>query len=305
MDKMDSPVPRPICWMFRLRDLPMTVRLVVTVFIVLIGVGFLFAQVNIYQRHHLADDKAGLTFDDLLIIYHGKEVPVDVSAPALITSRMLEMVRPGGEMRKHLEKGGLPEIASLVAWLESGAAEAAFDTPSAGEPSAPLPRQVISRRCLRCHNADDGEKSDTPYGPDIFEVDYQMVRPVTLALQNEATEQEKAPGVRMIGPQSIAHLVMVTHIHMLSIPVFTLIVFALFLMADFPAGLRRLIGPAPMVALVFDFSSWWLARFHAGFLIVLMVAGGVYAIALATQILAVLYSTWLSKPNQTDRGPLD
>jgi len=107
--------------MFRLRDLPVSARLVVSVFIALIGVGFLFAQANIYQRHHLADGKAGLTFDDLRIIYHGVEAPADETGSAVATSRMLDMVRPGADMRKHLEKGGLPEITALVAWLESGA----------------------------------------------------------------------------------------------------------------------------------------------------------------------------------------
>lgn len=286
--------------MFRLRDLPASVRLVVSVFILLIGVGFLFAQANIYHRHHLADGKAGLTFDDLRIIYHGSAVPADEAGPSAATSRMLEMVRPGGDMRKNLEKGGLPEIRSLVAWLESGAPESTFDSPPAGDPSAVTPRQVIARRCLRCHNAEDGEKADTPYGPDIFDVDYQLVALMARPQSSESAEGDAKPGVRMIGPQTIAHLVLITHVHMLSIPVFTLIVYVLFLMADFPERLRRLVGPVPMLALVFDFASWWLARFSEGFLLLLIVAGGAFAVTLAIQLVAILHSAWLAPPSRTD-----
>ena len=52
-----------------------------------------------------------------------------------------------------------------------------------------------------------------------------------------------------------------------------------------------------MLALVFDFASWWLARFSEGFLVMLMVAGGAYAVTLAIQILAILHSAWLAKPS--------
>lgn len=289
-------MPQLVPAMFRLRDLPASVRLVVSVFIALIGVGFLFAQANIYHRHHLADGKVGLTFDDLRIIYHGIEVPADETGSPVATSRMLDMVRPGGDMRKNLEQGGLPEITSLVAWLESGAPESTFDSPPAGEPSGVAPRRVIARRCLRCHNAEDGEKADTPYGPDIFEVDYQLVALMARPQLSESADADAKPGVRMIGPQTIAHLVLITHVHMLSIPVFTLIVYVLFLTADFPVRLGRLVGPVPMLALVFDFASWWLARFSEGFLIMLMVAGGAYAVSLAIQLLAILHSAWLAPP---------
>ncbi len=159
---------------------------------------------------------------------------------------------------------------------------------------------MIARRCLRCHNAEDGEKADTPYGPDIFDVDYQLVALMASPQPSESVEADAKPVVKMIGPQTIAHLVLVTHIHMLSIPVFTLIVYVLFSMADFPGGLRRWVGPLPMVALVFDFSSWWLARFSEGFLLMLMVAGGVYAVTLAIQILAILRSAWLVRPSAPD-----
>lgn len=298
-------MPQLVPAMFRLRDLPASVRLVVSVFIVLIGVGFLFAQANIYHRHHLADGKADLTFDDLRIIYHGIEVPAGETGPAAATSRMLEMVQPGGEMRKHLEKGGLPEITSLVAWLESGAPESTFDSPPAGEPSGVAPRQVIARRCLRCHNAEDGEKADTPYGPDIFEVDYQLVALLARPQPSESADGDAKPGVRMIGPQTIAHLVLITHVHMLSIPVFTLMVYVLFLTADFPERLRRFIGPVPMLALVFDFASWWLARFSEGFLIMLIVAGGAFAVTLAIQLVAILHSAWLARPSGIELTQVD
>ena len=85
------------------------------------------------------------------------------------------MVEPGGDMRKHVTKGGPRSVRALEAWLKGGASESTFNRKSLAAEGDPSADDVIARHCLRCHNAEDGEKADAPYGPDLFTTDYGMI----------------------------------------------------------------------------------------------------------------------------------
>ncbi len=288
-----------------LSNLPRSAKIVLTLFLLIIGSGYLMAVGNMFHQQQLADGKPGLTPDDLKVTFHGVVVEKQVSSkvvPATPKSRMLEMVEVGGEMRKHLNNGGLPAIRSLQTWLNAGAVKDAFQQKSIAEDGDPSADDVIAQYCLRCHNAEEGEKSDTPYGADIFETDYEMVykyaAPGTASDTppdtGEAGDTDDSPRLVKKGPQAIPHLFLVSHIHMLSIPVFALIVAGLFLLSDMPTRLRGFIAPLPMLAMVMDFSSWWLARISEVFLPVIMLAGALFGISFAVQIFTVLVSLWRS-----------
>lgn len=284
---------------FRLSSLPTSARIVLTLFLVLVGLGYLSALGNLYHQHQMADGKEGLTIDDLRVVFHGMAVPPGSrasSAPAAEMSRMKQMVQPGGDMRKNLAKGGAEAIRALETWLDHGALESEFTERGLVQPGDPSADDVIARHCLRCHNAEDGEKADTPYGPDLFATDYKMV----YVYAAPGTAREAADGVggddsadgRRLGPHTIGHLFLITHIHMLSIPVFTLIVSALFLLRGPDLRLTAVLGPLPMLTLVVDFASWWLALRLEVFVYVIAAAGGVFGVSLAAQLLFVLAALW-------------
>ncbi len=300
-----------------LRGLPTSLRVVLTLFLLMVAGGYLAALGNLYYRFEMADMHAGLSTDDITAHFHGLEAPTDPvptaapTRPFAARSRMLEMVEPGGEMYKHLSKGGEPAIRSLIDWLKAGAPRTTFAT---GTSDPPDPQTVIRKYCLRCHNAEDGEKQDTPYGPDVFTADYDLVyvyaAPGTAEVdQTEAAASNPAgatqrraaarAGVEVIEPQSLAQLFLVTHIHMLSMPVFTLIVGGLFLFSDWPRSTRGLVAVAPMAAMAVDFASWWLARQVAVFVEVTIVMGVVFGAALAVQLAAVAWSLWFGRTPPT------
>lgn len=282
-----------------LTSLPVSAKVLLTLFLALIGVGYLAAVGNLYQQHHLADGVEGLTLDDLLVTFHGMEIIVeppsaDQPTPAAM-SRMLEMIEPGGDMRKHVTKGGPKSVRALEAWLKGGASESTFKSKSLAAEGDPSADDVIARRCLRCHNADGGEKADAPYGPDLFTTDYAMIHRFAApgsALAAPSTDATDGPTIKTMGPMTMPHLLLITHIHMLSIPVFTLIVSGLFYITCSSSAIKRALVPIPMICLVFDFSGWWLARIAEPFIYVIAAAGAVYGLTLAVQLLSVAASLW-------------
>jgi len=277
---------------FTLAALPRAMKVVLTLFLAMIGVGYLMALGNLYHRFEDADGRPGLTMDDLRAAFHGiaaREEPAAAAAsqPAVPKSRMLQMVEPGGKMRKNAMKGGEPAVRALEAWLKRGALEAEFHTESLGSAGDPSAESVIERRCLSCHNAEDGEQDDAPYGADPYEVDYRMV----YVYAAPGTAKVGAAG-EALGPMSEAHLFLITHAHMLSIPVFTLLVTGLFWLSGGGGVVKGVVAAVPMTALAVDFASWWLARLAEAFVYVIAAAGAVYALGLAWQLLAVAIGLW-------------
>ncbi len=284
---------------FTLCSLPLSGRILLTLFLALIGFGYLSALGNLFHRHNMADGEEGLTLNDLRANFHGIEVAAKQSErPAVAKSRMLEMIEPGGKMRKHATQGGPEAIRTLETWLQRGASEGEFQQEGLAEPGDPAPADVIMAQCLDCHNADGGEMAEVPFGPDLFTVDYQMVwdvaRPGTANLTSPAASAGERE-MQVLGPQPLPHLFLVTHIHMLTIPLFTLIVSGLFLVSALPAGVRNIVAPLPMAVLVFDFSSWWLARQSEAFIYVIAAAGAVYGVLFGIQLIAVFVSIWLPR----------
>ncbi len=284
----------------RLADLPFSGKLLVTAFLALIGVGYLIGVRNIFEHHSEADLQPGLTVDDLRRNYHGLEVESTSDARKHTPSIMEKMVRPGGPMRKFLEKGGEPAIRGLTAWLEGGSEEEAFARADLAEPGAPSAQRVIGMQCVRCHNSTDGEMADVPYAQSVMdEAEYGLVMALAAPPGGKPTPGTKTMQLAPIGRPE---LVQVTHAHIMAIPVFTLIVGGLFLFTGLPTKLKSVIAPLPMVVLCADFASWWLARSIEPFIYVIAAAGAVFGLAFGFQILSVAYSLWLGKRSGKSAG---
>ena len=281
----------------RVASLPLPARIMVTLFLLLVGSGYLVATANIYLQHQDADLEPGLTPADLQRTFHGLEKEVTPETPVTVTSQMLEQVRPGGKMRKFLEKGGEPAIQALVSWLEGGAKEEDFARAGlsrAGDPSA---KEVIAARCVMCHHADGGDMEKLPYATNASsEPQYALV---AKAAAPEYEQHESAPGKRYLAPTGVKELVMITHAHILAIPVFTLIVGGLFLMTGLGSTAKLILGPLPMLAIVLDIGSWWLARFAEPFIHVIAAAGAIFGASFGLQIICILASMWLGKSGQS------
>jgi hypothetical protein len=287
-----------------LRSLPTAARLLLTMFVLLIAAGYLMALGNLYYRFEFADGRPGLSIDDFRAHFHGIDLPSESrpdGSSDVAKSRMLEMVEPGRKMHRYLAKGGDPAIRSLIGWLKGGAPRDAFEiagTPA--DPDDPSPAAVIRKQCLRCHNAEAGEKQDTPYGPDLFTVDYDLVYKYAAPGTGKGAAASIVGGAgaasEHVAAQSLEQIFLVAHVHMLSMPVFALIVGGLFLLSGRPCVTRSIITIVPMAAMVIDFASWWIARESMVFVHVTNVMGAVFGFFLAVQMLAVLGALWFGPP---------
>ncbi|MGB0715877.1 MAG: hypothetical protein ACPGXK_08360, partial [Phycisphaerae bacterium] len=136
-------------------DLSTPWKLTLTTFVLIIGLGYAGALMNVFAQNELNDGEPGLTVNDLVAHYHGYYVTPEPGDPP--PSRMLQQV--DGSMRPNFEDDESYEI--VRAWLVSGAAK---DTVSQGDPS---PEGILKRDCLLCHADDSGEPiADTAsFGP--------------------------------------------------------------------------------------------------------------------------------------------
>ena len=175
-------------------------KVMLTVFVLIIGLGYGGAVLNVVAQNELNDGKAGLTADDLVAHYHGYFVtPEPGEAPP---SRMLQMVN--GEMRPNFEDDASYEI--VRDWLNAGAAKASLRD---GDPS---PAEILQRDCLLCHAQDSGEKiADTAaFGPTEDDADYAMMNPFLTVDVPEGEPVWQPP----VGWRALA---LTTHAHLLSV----------------------------------------------------------------------------------------
>lgn len=277
----------------RLVNLPMPAKLLLTPFLALIGCGYFVALLNIYEHHVEADLEPGLSLNDLRRVYHGIDKLVTSQTQLRNPSPMQKMTAPDGEMRPKLEKGGERAVRALTRWLADGAKEADFARPGVYEAGDPSAKQVIAERCIQCHNADDGIKSDVPYAESATaEPDYALVIKKAAPELGPPVSESK---LMHLAPHSVADLVQITHAHILAMPVFAVIIGGLFLLTGLPEKFKLAVAPVPMMAMCADFASWWLARPYEPFLYVLAAAGAVFGAGLGVQILCVFASLWFGK----------
>jgi hypothetical protein len=120
---------------FHYSELPLSMRTLYTATLIVLGIGYLFAMIQIYEVDAGRDGKPGLSADDIAIAYSGNK-----------TATKLESALSGPM------SGMLPgdERASIIGWVHHGLDRAEYD---AGI------KPIIDRRCLACH---DGSNPHIP-----------------------------------------------------------------------------------------------------------------------------------------------
>lgn len=111
----------------RFSDCSVSEKLLQTLFILMLGTGYLFAMVLIFVSVAPLDGKPGLSAEDIVIKYNGQR-----GGTRLETAL-------NGRMRGYLSG---QERDTVVAWIYAGAEQERFGTEV-------MP--VLERRCLRCH----------------------------------------------------------------------------------------------------------------------------------------------------------
>ncbi len=110
------------------RDLPVSAKLVVTVFLIAVGIGYLWAMVQLHFKHGSGGEPLP-TVADTVAHFSGREWPLEDAPPA-----------PAEEEGKKEEAKKEPEVEK-------------------GKEGAAKIKTIIEKRCLECH-AKGGEKDD-------------------------------------------------------------------------------------------------------------------------------------------------
>jgi hypothetical protein len=112
----------------RFKDISISERILNTVFLLTIGLGYLMALANLYYTYQGRDGKAGLSIDDIIISYHGSK----------------EQTRLGtaisGIMEPNLRHKSDKDV--ILDWIQDGANEKPYK-----ETIAP----ILNRDCIICH----------------------------------------------------------------------------------------------------------------------------------------------------------
>ncbi len=112
----------------RFKDISVSERILNTVFLLTIGLGYAAALANLYYTHQGLDGKPGLSVEDVVISYHG-----DNNETRLGTAI-------NGIMKPNLKYGGDKDV--IMKWIRHGA-----DEPEYNEKIAP----ILNRDCIVCH----------------------------------------------------------------------------------------------------------------------------------------------------------
>ena len=92
-------------------QLPVSMRVLFTGTLIVLGMGYLFAMIHIFASHAGRDGDPGLSVDDLIIAYSGSKSATRLEAA--LTGPMAGMLPTD-------------EKDEIVAWVRSGALEAAY-----------------------------------------------------------------------------------------------------------------------------------------------------------------------------------
>ena len=309
-----DPAPRR----FTLRDLPLPAKLVVSVFLISVGVGYFSALVQLHMQHSARDGNPMPTIDDVIEKFSGVvrsdklgTVPVSKIAGLLagdphggfnknnMTPAFTE--KSGKQYDKECAARGAAvvdaeragEVKAVLAWIGTDpdgrkAAYAADQFPVAADfgpvtedykdGAAVKIQSVVTDRCVRCHG---GEQQ-----PDLS--DYAKLEPLITAPKVEAI-----PGlngvewVRTGRQTSVEGLTQSTHAHLLSFSMLFSLTGLVIAFSSYPAAVRAGLGCVVLVAQLADISCWWLARldtYGPTFATLIVGTGGVVGTGLLAQI---------------------
>jgi hypothetical protein len=136
--------------------LPMGVRVLYTSTLIVLGTGYLFAMIYIFESHAGRDGNPALSVNDLIIAYSGSKA--DTKLESALKGPMANML-PAGERNE------------IIAWVRRGAKKDDFD---------PKIADIVQRRCSACHDGNNPhipnligyenlvKKAEMDTGMDIF-----------------------------------------------------------------------------------------------------------------------------------------
>jgi mono/diheme cytochrome c family protein len=291
---MSEPVPAT---RFTLRDLPLPAKLVVSVFLLAVGLGYTSAMVQLHMQHGERDGKALPTPDNVVEVFAGVKRATGNGEPVKTVSKLEEMISgsPKGnltsknmapaffaedgadyEKRATQKPNELAKLdaeregdrRAMIAWIN---APAEVRKKAYAENIFPLPPDLVGKPLTAGYKANGSgihihslirDRCTRCHGPggDKFDTPLKTYEQLTTYLPASGPVVEKGGWIPSGRQISLEKLTQSTHAHLLSFAMLFALTGLTFAFSSFPRVVRCIIGPGVLVAQVADISCWWLAR---------------------------------------------
>jgi hypothetical protein len=318
---------------FTLRQLPLPAKLVLSAFLIAVGIGYFSAMVQLHMQHSDRDGNPLPTPENVIERFSGLRKYDGVPSPSKIES-LISGAPDGGFDKNNMapaffgkssgwekelkargpilraEREG--ERTAMKAWLQLDADEKkkAYDANSMKLPEAMAGRpftedflnpgtktvkikEMIEVRCLMCHDEGGSNK------PEMHK--YELLLPLITPPSMEIIEDKNDPNTKWVKSSkqmTVEGLTQSTHAHLLSFAVLFSLTGLTFAFTSYPGFIRGVLGPIVVVAQLADIACWWLARvegYGPMFAQAIMLTGGVVGMGLSAQIVLSLFNMYGGK----------
>jgi hypothetical protein len=135
----------------RLRTMPVPTKIIISLFLILCGIGYLLGFANIYLTYSQVDEKPGLSLEDIKLTYYG----------ARDKSTLEKAI--DGSMKQYFTDD--TEYSKVKDWVLDGASEKVWDSEI---------EQIFDASCNTCHSAETALA-------DVVTVNYSDIKPLLSA----------------------------------------------------------------------------------------------------------------------------
>jgi hypothetical protein len=309
---------------YSLRDLPLPAKLVITVFLLAVGLGYFSALVQLHLQHSSRDGQPMPSPDDVVERFSGLK-RFDGKKPVSRLENVLSGPKDGGFDKNNMTraffdkasdyakecKDRTKEIVDAERDLERLLVIAWGNSPTADKKKTydsnafPIPENLLGKPITE-DMTDEGKKQFKI--KDAIEVRCAFCHnegDKKPALDNWVNIEELAlvPEMKVIDGKwikstkqlSVEGLTQSTHAHALSFAMLFSLTGIVFAFSSYPGWFRCLLAPIVLTAQVVDLACWWLARLEGigpYFALAIMVNGGIVGLGLSLQILLSLFNLY-------------
>jgi len=310
-----------------LRRLPLVARVVISAFLIAVGVGYFSALVQLHVQQaspgqilpgpeEVTDNYHGKPalgqFERLIVTDETKPFTGSGSMRSAFTFRSSGWVRLIRERAKEkevtpiyaeneLRKERAFEINALVAWLHAGATEA-------GYAEFPLPADFFQSLPKGAEpDSTFFEKKDGAWVAKVSAIiDTRCVRCHATGKTGSAG-QIHLDGYKNVmdyvppdpdatpGGMSLTKLAQTTHAHLLSFAMLYALTGLVFAFTSYPIRVRMLFAPLALIAQLAEIACWWLSRVDPLFAYGIVFLGALVAVCLAVHIVLSLFDMYDKK----------
>ncbi|MGD8616631.1 MAG: hypothetical protein PVI91_13360 [Gammaproteobacteria bacterium] len=237
----------------RLHRLPCDSKVLYTMTLLVLGVGYLFAMMQVFEVHAGRDGKPGLSTTDLVIAYSGSHADTRLEAALK------------GPMRDRLTA---EEREVIFDWINTGGR--AIYRGGGREAYEQIVKPIIEKRCIACHGGHN------PHIPNLS------------TFEGVSSVVEKDTGMDIFRLIRVSHI----HLFGLTFIFFVISAIFVRARVS-PLWLKCTIIATPFVTILLDIASWYLTKLYTGFAWVVMIGGILMGLTFAAQWLVSMYQLWL------------